>query len=171
VERVRIHTFEAATHLGPVWPRTTEEAQYSLAWPVAAALVDGRVGPEQVSAPRLEDARLRALASKVDAVVAVEIDRRFPAEALCEVEILMRDGTVHRSGICGAKGDPADPLTDDALRSKYHDLADPVVGLETALRLEGLVDDLDHLAGIEDLLLLLRSPVTLSQVTVPHDRR
>jgi 2-methylcitrate dehydratase PrpD len=171
VERVRIHTFEAATHLGPIWPRTTEEAQYSLAWPVAAALVDGRVGLEQVSAARLEDARLRALASKVEAVVAAEIDRRFPAEALCEVEILMRNGTVHRSGICAAKGDPADPLTDDALRSKFHDLADPVVGPETAARLEGVIDTLDRLAGLEDLLMLLRFAVTQSQVAVPHDRR
>ncbi|HET8999432.1 MAG TPA: MmgE/PrpD family protein [bacterium] len=172
VEKIRIHTFEAAMHLGPVWPRTTEEAQYSLAWPVAAALIDGRVGPEQVSGARLGDARVRALASKVEPVLSAELDGRFPAEALCEVEILMRDGTVHRSGICGAKGDPADPLTDAALRRKFHDLADPVLGLERAVRVEQLVDELDRLAGIEDLLALLRFPVTHQpQVTGARDRR
>jgi len=172
VERIRVYTFEAAMHLGPVWPRTTEEAQYSLAWPVAAALLDRRVGPEQVSGARLEDARVRALASTVEPVFSAELERRFPAEALCEVEILMRDGVVHRSGICGAKGDPADPLTDEALRNKFHDLADPVLGSERAVRVEQLVDGLDRLGGIEDLLALLRFPVTHpSQVTGVHDRR
>jgi len=172
VEKIRVHTFEAALHLGSVWPQTTEEAQYSLAWPVAAAVVDGRVGPEQVSGARLGDERLRAIASRVEAVISPAIDHRFPAEALCEVEILMKDGAVHRSGVCGAKGDPADPLTDADLRRKFHDLADPVLGSERAESVERLVGELDHLAGMEDLLALLRFPVThQSWVTVPHDRR
>src|SRR5262249_26111890 len=36
VARVRVHTFEAALHLRSAAPRTTEEAQFSLPWPVAA---------------------------------------------------------------------------------------------------------------------------------------
>ncbi len=178
VEKIRIHTFEAALHLGPVWPRTTEEAQYSLAWPVAAALVDGQVGPEHVSGARLEDARVRALASRVEAVLSVAVDRRFPAEALSEVEIVMQGGAVHRSGVCGAKGDPEDPMTEDALRGKFHGLAGPIIGPERAAAVERLVDDLDHQPGLGDLLAHLGSPVApssgapgRSQATVTHDRR
>ncbi len=161
VRRIRIRTFEAAMHLGPVWPRTTEEAQYSLAWPVAAALVEGGVGPDQVSEARLGDERIRALASRVEPVLSPEIDRRFPGEALCEVEILMNDGTVHRSGICGAKGDPGDPLTDAELRRKFHALADPVIGSGRAADVERIVDGLDRRPGVEDLLALLRAPAAL----------
>src|SRR3712207_9316314 len=53
VARVRVHTFEAATHLRSAAPRTTEEAQFSLPWPIACALIDGVVGPEQVTGESL----------------------------------------------------------------------------------------------------------------------
>ncbi len=37
---VRVHTFEAALHLRNAAPRSTEEAQFSLPWPVACALIE-----------------------------------------------------------------------------------------------------------------------------------
>jgi 2-methylcitrate dehydratase PrpD len=160
IARVRIHTFEAACHLGPVWPQTTEEAQYSLAWPVAAALVDGRVGPEQVSAPRFGDDRIRRLASKVEAAFSPELDSVFPVEALCEVEVWMEDGTLHRSGVCGARGDPGDPLTEEELRRKFHTLAGPVIGPERAGDVARVVDRLDELPDLDGLLTFLRLPAT-----------
>jgi 2-methylcitrate dehydratase PrpD len=160
VRAIRLVTFEAATRLGPVLPATTEEAQYSLAWPAAAALVDGRVGPEQISEARLADPRIRELARRVGTAVSPELERRFPAETLCEVEVHMRDGTVFRSGIRGARGDPADPLTADELRDKFFGLAGPVVGAERADRVASTVEALES-CGIEDLLTLLRSPATV----------
>jgi 2-methylcitrate dehydratase PrpD len=155
VREIRILTFEAATRLGPVLPDTTEEAQYSLAWPIAAALVDGCVGPEQVAEPRLGDPRIRDLAGRVGAVVSPDLERRFPAEALCDVEIVMRDGTTYRSGACGARGDPADPLSEADLREKYRRLAGTVVGDARARRIEQLVDRLEE-RSIEELLAELR---------------
>lgn len=157
VRAVRLLTFEAATRLGPVLPATTEEAQYSLAWPIAAALVDGRVGPEQVSGARLADPAIRALAQRIKAVVSPELERRFPAEALCEVELHMRDGSVRRSGICGARGDPADPLPEDELRDKFRRLAEPVIGAGQTERVARTVDAFES-GSVDDLLALLRPP-------------
>jgi 2-methylcitrate dehydratase PrpD len=156
IARVRIHTFEAATHLGPVWPRTTEEAQYSLAWPVAAALVEGDVGPEQVLGARLEDARIRALASLVEAVASPEFEARFPAEALCEVEIVTKDGTAYRSGVCAARGDPATPLSDDELTEKFRALVTPVIGPDGAAQVQHAVAGLDQAQDLNALLAPLR---------------
>jgi 2-methylcitrate dehydratase PrpD len=157
VRTVRVLTFEAATRLGPVLPVTTEEAQYSLAWPIAAALVDGRVGPDQVSGARLADPAIRALAQRIEAAVSPELERRFPEEALCEVELHMRDGSVLRSGICAARGDPADPLAEDELRDKFRRLAEPVIGAGRAHRVARAVDALES-SGVEDLLVSLRRP-------------
>ena len=157
IARIRVHTFEAATHLGPVWPATTEEAQYSLAWPVAAALVDGDVGPEQVLAARLGDPRIRMLASRVEAVVSPGLEARFPAEALCEIEFVMNDGTAYRSGVCGARGDPADPLTDAELGEKFRALATPVIGPNGAGQVERAVEALDQAPDLSMLLAPLRS--------------
>ena len=55
-----IDTFAKRLRWGPRvrWPRTTEEAQYSLPFPVAAALVYGDIGGDEVSAPKLADPRV-----------------------------------------------------------------------------------------------------------------
>ncbi len=158
VAGVRVHTFEAATHLGPVWPRTTEEAQYSLAWPVAAALVDGDVGPDQVLGSRLEDPRIRAVASVVEAVVSANLEARFPAEALSEVEIVMKDGTTYRSGVCAARGEPATPLSDDELERKFRNLVSPVIGPDGAAQVQRAVEGLDQAPDLTALLEPLRLP-------------
>lgn len=51
VELIEITTFEAATRLGTRQPQTTEEAQYSLPYAVAAALVHRDLTPETVRDP------------------------------------------------------------------------------------------------------------------------
>jgi 2-methylcitrate dehydratase PrpD len=45
IEKIRVRSFKAATRLPNNHPRDTEEAQYNLAFAVAAALLDGEVGP------------------------------------------------------------------------------------------------------------------------------
>jgi 2-methylcitrate dehydratase PrpD len=55
ISRIRVRTFEAAAALSCDHPKNTEEAQYNLAYPVAAALYDGQVGPSQVLPPRIFD--------------------------------------------------------------------------------------------------------------------
>lgn len=46
VTAIRIETFEKAVHLGHPAPETTEQAQYSVPFPVAAALVKGTRGSD-----------------------------------------------------------------------------------------------------------------------------
>ena len=74
-------TFEEARSLGGKVPRSTEEAQFSVAWPVAALIVDGEVGPEQVVG-RIHDSAVRDLAARVEVVESAELTRLVPlAEA------------------------------------------------------------------------------------------
>ena len=72
----------------------------------------------------------------------------------------MRDGATYRSGVCGAKGDPSDPLSADDLRDKFRRLAAPVVGGDRTDRIERTVETLDS-RNIEELLALLRTPGTV----------
>src|SRR5437762_1177841 len=63
VAGVAVESFREAVALGSqcAMPRTTEEAQYSLAFPVAAALVFGKVGADEVDAFGLGDTRVARL--------------------------------------------------------------------------------------------------------------
>src|ERR687894_869145 len=135
VARVRVHTFEAATHLRSVSPRTTEEAQFSLPWPIACALIDGVVGPEQVSEQSLTDDARRELAARVEVVVDARLEKAFPDQALAWVEIETTDGGCARSGISAARGDAGPLLPDMELIKKFRNLTEPVLGSDRAKKL------------------------------------
>ena len=108
IRHIRIRTFEAATRLPNGHPRNTEEAQYNLAFPVAAALLDGEVGPAQVLPPRLHDPELLCLLDRVSTDVDPAFEAEFPAKAPAEVVVETKTGEVFRSGthrgLVGAAG-------------------------------------------------------------------
>ncbi len=156
VARVRVHTFEAATHLRSVSPRTTEEAQFSLPWPIACALIDGVVGPEQVTGGSLSDAARRELAGRVELVVDPELERAFPEQALAWVEIETTGGSRARSKISAAAGDADTPLGDEELTDKFRRLTDPVLGTDRAEKLASAIKELPDSVSLEEITKLLR---------------
>jgi 2-methylcitrate dehydratase PrpD len=158
IEQVTIVSFAEAVALAPdrAIPRTTEDAQYSLAYPVAAALAFGRVGPAEVTSPTIDDARVHRLLSLVALRDDPELSSRFPAERLARVDIRLRDGRVLQSTLTEARGDPEAPLSDDELREKFEALAVPVLGATRAKQIEQRVTalrDSDSLDALLDALL------------------
>ncbi|MCK4470767.1 MAG: MmgE/PrpD family protein, partial [Anaerolineae bacterium] len=123
IAKIEVHTFEAATRLAVAHPANTEQAQYSLPYPVAATLVDGRLDPEQVTEPRIFDEAILRLADRVTMAVDEPLEARFPAEALARITLHSVDGNRFESEICGARGDPTDPLSDTELTAKFDRLA------------------------------------------------
>ena len=77
IRSIEVLTHEKACQLGTELPGTTEEAQFNLAWPVAALLVDGEVGPAQIKEERLSDPVIRGLAEKVHARESRELTRMY----------------------------------------------------------------------------------------------
>jgi 2-methylcitrate dehydratase PrpD len=158
VARVRVHTFEAALHLRRAAPRTTEEAQFSLPWPVAAALLDGAVGPAQVLEAALADPTRRALAARVELVLDDALDAAFPQRALAWVEIEACDGRRARSGVVAARGDADAAPSDAELSDKFRGLVAPLLGLEAAAELEDAIRSLDQAEDLGRLSRLLGRP-------------
>lgn len=129
IRRIRVRTFEAATRLSHGHPCNTEEAQYSLAFPVAAALLDGEVGPGQVLPPRLHDPVLLDLMDRVSTEVDPAFEAEFPAKAPSEVIIETKMGAVFRSGRIEALWEPPDSLpSDTVLEAKFLWLTNPILG-------------------------------------------
>lgn len=153
IATIRVRTFEAATKLSCVHPRDTEEAQYNLSYPIAAALVDGELGPRQVLPPRIYDEELLALADRVESIPEPRYEQAFPAKAYAEVEVITRAGQSFSSGTVEAPWQPpAAPPTDAELEAKFHWLVAPVLGAERAQAIAGMVW---HLEQVEDVRALL----------------
>lgn len=157
IARVQVHTFEAATRLWSTAPQTTEEAQFSLPWPVACALVDGTVGPDQVLEHGLDDPARRELAALVEIVCDPELDKAFPARALAWVEIGASDGRRARSGVLAAQGDAEAQPSDEEFVGKFESLAEPVLGPERAAELARGIQTLPDVADLETFAAQLRS--------------
>ncbi len=155
VAKVRVHTFEAATHLRTPVPRTTEEAQFSLPWPVACALIDGEVGPDQVLEHALEDPGHRTLASRVEFIEDPELEEAFPAEALAWVEIEASDSRSARSKVLAARGDAEAPPSDEELTSKFKSLVEPVLGSSRTEELVHAIYALPKASNLDTLTFLL----------------
>jgi 2-methylcitrate dehydratase PrpD len=158
---IRVQTFAAAARLPNVHPKATEDAQYSLAFPVAAAILDGEVGPAQVLPPRLNDRRLLRLLDCVATEVSPAFDAAFPEKTIAQVSITMTDGRTYHSGPVEAVWEPPDTLPgDEALEKKFLWLASPVIAEENAKALARLIWEFDQCTSI----------VSLLSRCVPHQR-
>jgi 2-methylcitrate dehydratase PrpD len=119
IDKVEIETFLEACTLFQGVPRDSEQAQYSVVYPVAAALLYGDFGPEQVANSRIPDERVVAMARKISIRFREEFQPKFPMQRLAEVAITIGDRTF-RSGVVGALGDAADdPLPAGEVERKF----------------------------------------------------
>ena len=141
-------------------PASTEEAQYSLPFPVAAMLVHGDLGPTRIGPAGLADPTVLALAAKIDLVEDPTANARFPQERWASVRIDLADGRSIASPSMRARGDADEPLTAAELDIKWDELVPPVLGADDAARLRTAIDDIAQLDDIGPLLeLLYRAPL------------
>jgi 2-methylcitrate dehydratase PrpD len=156
VEDIEVITFEAAARLRTPAPMTTEEAQYSLPFALASALVHGELAPEHIGHPQREHAALE-LAKRVRLTASAAMTDEFPAARRAEVQITFTDGRSHSSGPTSADGDPESPLSDDALLEKFGDYTralDPRRRASIARLVLGEQD-----GNVADLISLLTAPL------------
>jgi len=102
-------------------PTTTEEAQFSVKWPLAAFLIDGEVGPDQILETRFDDANINALVDKIELVESEELNDLYrpifegkeDGSSVSRVVIRLKDGATLDSGLVpeacrfGPRGDEA----------------------------------------------------------------
>jgi 2-methylcitrate dehydratase PrpD len=121
---VQIETFDHAVRLGNHLPRTTEEAQYAIGFPVAAFLVNGQLGAAEISDAGLRSPQIAALCRRIELKASQTFTARFPAERIAIVTIEQTDGTVWASEPTSARGDPDKPLPETEIVSKFRQLTE-----------------------------------------------
>jgi 2-methylcitrate dehydratase PrpD len=104
-------------------PESVVDAQFSLPYGVATALVRGAAGPEEFAAVADADARVARLMACVTAVHDADLDRVFPRAWPAWVRIARRNGAPLASRIDHPKGDPDNFPTPAELDAKLRRLA------------------------------------------------
>jgi 2-methylcitrate dehydratase PrpD len=159
IETLEISTFHQAIRLAVRHPNTTEEAQYSTAYPVAAALVRGVVGPDEVAPEALGDARINAMADRIVFAESDAFNAAFPANRFAQVTITLKTGQSFSSEPTEASGDPECPASTHEVRAKFHAYADPVLGRARADAIEAEIEALDRERDTAALFDLILTPV------------
>lgn len=161
IEAVRAVTFHEGTRLNQNIPTDTEQAQYAITFPIAAALARGQVGVPEISAPAFEDAELRRLHEKITLEEDARFNRRFPAERWAEVEVRLKDGQVLTSGEITARGDPETQFSDEEISEKFFWLAGHAATPERLEKLHETTLELDKPGRkLSDWLAQIYQPVT-----------
>jgi 2-methylcitrate dehydratase PrpD len=158
VERIEITTFHQSRRLASRAPATTEQAQYSTAFPTAVALVRGRVAPDDVMEASFADPEIRRLAAGMTVTESDEYNAAFPARRFASVTLVLKDGQRIESGRTEAKGDPESPVSSDEVRKKFQAYATPKLGSERAAAIETAVAILGGGDGTVALFDLVTAP-------------
>ncbi|MBT5578847.1 MAG: MmgE/PrpD family protein [Acidimicrobiaceae bacterium] len=157
VAGIVVETFHEGARLTTRHPKSTEQAQYSLPFPVAVALHAGRLGPGELGPTMLADPAVAKLADLVEICENDDHNAAFPGKRWARVSIDLTDGRRLESPDTEASGDPHLALTDQQVRAKFHDYADPVLGAERAASIESVVDALEAGSYINEFLELVLS--------------
>jgi 2-methylcitrate dehydratase len=143
-----------------------EQADHSLPYLLAVALLDGQVLPEQYLPERIVAEDVQQLLRRVKVHPDPELSRRFPGEHSARVRLRLRDGSVLEREQHDYEGFHTRPMSWDAVAGKFDRLAAPHLESGTRARIRDAVGDLDSLQ-VDELTRLLGTPVTPTRDETP----
>lgn len=130
--------------------------QFSMSYVVAAALIDGEFGLNQLTEQKIRDHKIHELASKVKVVVDPKLEKIYPSNRPAIVEITMKDGKKWTGRADFAKGDHRKPMTEEENREKFLGLTAGVLGERKAKKAMDMVLTLENLDSLVRLINCLR---------------
>lgn len=131
-----------------------EEADHSLLYMVAVAILDGQVLPAQYETERIRRRDVQTLLKKIRSRPVDEMSVRFPDEMPCRITVTLKDGGEFSIDKSDYEGFHTRPMLWETVADKFNKLASPYAG--DSLRAE-IVDAVSGLEGIQvpDLVGLL----------------
>jgi 2-methylcitrate dehydratase len=149
IENIRIDIFDVAYHIigggeegDKQRVRTKEEADHSLPYMIAVALLDGEVSPAQYIPERIAREDVQSLLRKVTIYPDEALSRRFPAEMPCHITIYLKDGQTLSLEKQDYEGFYTRPMSWEKVVAKFERLAAP---LTDATRHAAIVETVAHL--------------------------
>jgi 2-methylcitrate dehydratase PrpD len=136
VAAVELTSFHEATRLYREVPLTTPVAQYAVSFPVASALVKGRLGVEEIAGAGLKDPEAARLVAATSVHEGARYNERFPAGRWGDVTLVLKDGRRLNSGELNARGGPENPMAEDEIIAKYREYAEPALGASRSRAIE-----------------------------------
>jgi 2-methylcitrate dehydratase len=151
VDSIEVKIFDVAYHIiggGEEGEKkriaTKEEADHSLPYILAVALLDGKVSPEEYSLEKISSIDAQILLRKIHVLPDKDFSAMFPNAMPVEITVHKQDGSVVTGTTMDYDGFLTRPMTWDEAAVKFDSLATPVVEKDMAIGIRGIVADLEN---------------------------
>jgi 2-methylcitrate dehydratase len=152
IDSVRVEVFQTAYDIAGGGsfgskdnPQTKEQADYNLKYLIAAAVLDGDVGPGQLAPERIRRPDIQNLLSRIAVHPDAALTERYPQATPVRIRMTLRDGREFIRAQDDFEGAPSRPFTWDRAKEKFDtltagyadaqlraDIIDAVADLESA---------------------------------------
>ncbi|MBV8472564.1 MAG: MmgE/PrpD family protein [Hyphomicrobiales bacterium] len=161
VDHVRCDTFQAGYDFagGGAYgskdhPWHKEQGDYNLKYLISAALLDGQVGPDQLTDERVRSPDAQSMVARVECHPDAELTARFPQELGARITVRTRDGRELVVEHTGYEGGLDQPMSWDRVVEKFNWLSEAYADEKLRRR---IIDAVLHLEArpIAELMALL----------------
>ncbi|MBI4307201.1 MAG: MmgE/PrpD family protein [Chloroflexi bacterium] len=135
-------------------PRTIVDAQFSIPYTVATALVKGAVVMSDFTDAAIRDERVLAVSTRVRPRVEPDLMAQRLPPSILEVAL---DGATLTQRIDYPFGDPQNPMSPEALARKFRDCASHSVRRIPRSRIERAIDVVAHMEKVDDAGAVIRA--------------
>jgi len=161
IKKIQIDTFDVAYHIiggGEEGDKTIvctkEEADHSLQYMTAVALLDDQVLPAQYKPIRIEKQDVQSLLKRIEVRPAEEFSERFPDAMPCRIEITMSDGSLYEKQKEDYEGFFTRPMNWETIQRKFENLAEPYTEQDHRNEIIDIVRNFEN-SSVQELMDLL----------------
>jgi 2-methylcitrate dehydratase PrpD len=145
-------------------PRTPYQAKFSVAYCVAAALVEGVVGLEQFDATRfgpegVREPAIAALLARTTVHADLALSARYPEQWPARVTLHLTDGTTIAGAADYPRGNPENPVPFATLEAKFRALVEPRFDAALADMVIRAVRELDHCPDVAAMMRAVQAAI------------
>jgi 2-methylcitrate dehydratase PrpD len=135
-------------------PRNTIDAQFSVPWAIATALVKGRVSLEDFTRAAIKNEDVLRISRKVTGVLDPALNRHGVGPG--RVKILMKDGTEYSEEVEHCLGSVERPMTFDDCAVKFRECAAGSIKPLPAATIDKVIDMIGQLEKLDDATEIIR---------------
>ncbi|MCE2404393.1 MAG: MmgE/PrpD family protein [Dehalococcoidia bacterium] len=135
-------------------PKNVVDAQFSMPFGAAVAILNGRATLDEYTEESLSSPLVKQLMDRVVCVRDPALEANYPSRWPAWAEVTTGDGRTLRAEIEFPKGDPENALSWQEIKDKFRNLTGPVIPADRQEAIIASVDSLESLEDVRDLAAL-----------------
>jgi 2-methylcitrate dehydratase PrpD len=135
IERMQVKAYRLCAMLKEKRVTSSFGARFSVPFALATILHHGASSLAAFEDQAVNDPAIQALAARIEVEEVEAYTRRYPQEQVCELRMVLRDGSTLEGRCTITKGEPSKPHSAAELEAKFLRLGVPAWGEPTARRL------------------------------------